>query len=288
MKAVENYNQYNEKSKRKKNMPSYEIAAWIFGSILLLFLILAFFLVPCLSSDQRGILRFLMALAGGLFAFFFVGGVVLEGKLRDLAISAAGGAAIFVLIQFVSNPFPDKPCNQPIVESTGQLNSGNFNQVDNANQSNINSSSNQISQGNLELINKLERLKKLNEKISPKNENTPQQQTPNPNNNKTPNSNINKIPTPIPISSVDVEITVTVMRNGQDVSHLIDDLEITLFGDNLNKMNYGKTYVLFKDIRCNQFVDIGFNIVSKKSIVRENIKIPCDKPIFSHKQRMDI
>lgn len=85
-------------------------ASWIFGSILVLFLFIVFFLVPCLSSDQRGILRFLMALAGGFFSFFFIGGVVLKGKLQDLVISAAGGVAIFILIQFVSNPFPATNC----------------------------------------------------------------------------------------------------------------------------------------------------------------------------------
>lgn len=80
------------------------IASWIFGSGLLLFLMVAFFL-PQLNQDQRAILRFFMALVSAFFAIFFVGGVLLKGTVRGLLISATGGFVLFVLVQFVFNPF---------------------------------------------------------------------------------------------------------------------------------------------------------------------------------------
>ena len=81
------------------------IASWIFGSLLLLVLIAVLFLRPNLSPDQRPILRVLMALAAGFFAIFFVGGVLLNGTLMGLALSATGGFVLFILIQFVFDPF---------------------------------------------------------------------------------------------------------------------------------------------------------------------------------------
>ncbi len=80
------------------------MASWIFGSTLLLFLMVAFFMPP-FSGDQRAILRFFMALSSAFFALFFVGGVLLRGTLKGLLISATGGFVFFVLIQFVFNPF---------------------------------------------------------------------------------------------------------------------------------------------------------------------------------------
>lgn len=83
--------------------------AWILGTVLTTFFMIVFFLARCLSPDQRGILRFLMALAGSLLAVCFVGGIVLKGRVQGLIISAAGGVAIFVLI-FVINPLPSTVC----------------------------------------------------------------------------------------------------------------------------------------------------------------------------------
>jgi hypothetical protein len=81
-------------------------ASWIFGTGFVVFLICVFFLVPKPSPTQCGIIRMFMALAAGLFTFFLVGGVVLQGQLKGLAIGAGGGAAVFVLMQFVFNPVP--------------------------------------------------------------------------------------------------------------------------------------------------------------------------------------
>jgi hypothetical protein len=81
------------------------IASWIFGSLLLLVLIGVLFFRPNLSADQRAILRLLMALAAGFFAIFFVGGVLLNGTLMGLALSATGGFVLFILIQFIFDPF---------------------------------------------------------------------------------------------------------------------------------------------------------------------------------------
>ena len=81
------------------------IASWIFGSLLLLVLIGVLFFRPNLSPDQRAILRLLMALDVGFFAIFFVGGVLLNGTLMGLVLSATGGFVLFILIQFVFDPF---------------------------------------------------------------------------------------------------------------------------------------------------------------------------------------
>lgn len=79
-------------------------ASWAFGGVLLLFLMVAFFL-PEFNADQRSLLRFFMALVSSFFAVFFVGGVLLKGTMRGLIISATGGFVLFILIQFVFDPF---------------------------------------------------------------------------------------------------------------------------------------------------------------------------------------
>lgn len=101
-------------------------ASWIFGGLLLLFLIMVVFLVPNATGTQQGVIRFLMALTAALLAFFFVGGVLLHGTLRGLAISATGGFVLFVLIQFVFNPFSIKqgPNNLPPDSVSANLPSG--------------------------------------------------------------------------------------------------------------------------------------------------------------------
>ena len=82
-------------------------ASWIFGIIFVAFFIAVFFFVPNPTATQCGILRFVMSLTAGLFAFFFIGGVVLKGKLAGLAIGATGGFVLFILMQFVYDPIPD-------------------------------------------------------------------------------------------------------------------------------------------------------------------------------------
>lgn len=79
-------------------------ASWIFGSVLLIFLMVVFF-KGGLDPDQRTLLRFFMALTSAFFAVFFVGGVLLKGTLNGLYISATGGFVLFILMQFVFDPF---------------------------------------------------------------------------------------------------------------------------------------------------------------------------------------
>lgn len=62
-----------------------------------------------INPSKFPIVRFLMALSAAFFALFFVGGVLLEGTLRGLYISATGGFVLFILIQFVFNPWEVLP-----------------------------------------------------------------------------------------------------------------------------------------------------------------------------------
>lgn len=94
----------NKEPLQKTIQSASPIASWIFGSILIVFLIASVFFIKEPSAFQCGVVRFLMSLTAALFAFFFVGGVVLKGKLRDLAISATGGFVLFILMQFVYDP----------------------------------------------------------------------------------------------------------------------------------------------------------------------------------------
>lgn len=79
------------------------IASWIFGGLILAFLMIIVF-AP-VEPSKFPIIRFLMALSAGFFAVFFVGGVLLRGTLNGFFISATGGFVLFVLIQFVFDPF---------------------------------------------------------------------------------------------------------------------------------------------------------------------------------------
>ncbi len=90
-----------------------ELAAWIFGTALLAFLGLALLLRADPTDAQRTILRFLMAVSAALLAYFFSGHIGLRGTLRGLAISASGGFVVFLLIQFVFDPFPPQPIPHP-------------------------------------------------------------------------------------------------------------------------------------------------------------------------------
>ena len=81
-------------------------ASWVFGAVLIGFLMYSFIFMPHLTPAQCGMLRFFMALTAGLFFLFFVGGIVLQGHLKGFGVGAGGGVALFFLIQFVVNPVP--------------------------------------------------------------------------------------------------------------------------------------------------------------------------------------
>src|SRR5260370_778453 len=87
-------------------------AAWLFGSVLLLVLCAIFVWMgrdEDLSSSRCVILRLFISLTGGLFATFFAGKVAAKGSVMGMPIAAAGGAAIFVLLQFGPSPLPCGP-----------------------------------------------------------------------------------------------------------------------------------------------------------------------------------
>ncbi len=92
-----------------RNMPPW----WVTYSTGLIFagFLGAVFFVPNLTSVQIMILRFFMALCAGLFFAFFSGRLAIEGKIpvegfneHPIAVSAAGGAAAFVLVLFFLKP----------------------------------------------------------------------------------------------------------------------------------------------------------------------------------------
>jgi hypothetical protein len=84
------------------------IASWIFGSFLLLILLAIIFLLPEPSDSQRSMIRFLMALGAAFLSFFFVGGVILNGTVAGQTIGGGGGFALFILLQFLVDPFAVK------------------------------------------------------------------------------------------------------------------------------------------------------------------------------------
>src|SRR5262245_12071212 len=81
------------------------VASWVLGGILLAVLVAIVFIIPEPTEFQRGVTRFFMALTAGCFAYFFVGGVVLKGTVGGQRIGATGGFVLFLLIQFVVEPF---------------------------------------------------------------------------------------------------------------------------------------------------------------------------------------
>src|SRR5215471_4681170 len=86
-------------------------ASWVFGAVLLVFLMYSFVFLPNPTAAQCGLLRFFIALAAGLFFLFFVGGLVLRGHLKGFAVGAGGGVALFFRVQFGVNPVPG--CTSP-------------------------------------------------------------------------------------------------------------------------------------------------------------------------------
>jgi len=83
-----------------------EVASWVFGSILLLFMLCVLFWGPKEpSSYQHRQLAFLNALLAGLFGFFLSGAVTAEvtaqlGSGLKVAINATAGMALFVIVLF--------------------------------------------------------------------------------------------------------------------------------------------------------------------------------------------
>jgi hypothetical protein len=89
-------------------MSPQEIASWIFGSILLVFVLTIFVLERYvlnrgpIEAHQQNLLGFICSILAGLFAFFFTGtfGVSFSGHstLGKLAAQATGGAGAFVIV----------------------------------------------------------------------------------------------------------------------------------------------------------------------------------------------
>lgn len=102
----------------------------VWGSVLVVFLGFVIFALPePISTTQQGILRFFIALAAGLFAKFFVGGVVFRGRIgQSNQVSAGGGFVLFILAEFVIDPlnaqaivgnhFPNIIASNATVQST--------------------------------------------------------------------------------------------------------------------------------------------------------------------------
>ena len=80
-------------------------ASWIIGGGLLLVLIVATLLIRDPSEFQKGMIRFFMALSGAFLSFFLVGGIFMKGTLKGYLVGAGGGFVVFLLIQFLFNPF---------------------------------------------------------------------------------------------------------------------------------------------------------------------------------------
>ncbi len=103
--------QNNSPQSQSPNLHDYQasspIASWVFGGLILLFLMMVVF-VP-IEPTKFPIVRYLMALSAAFFAIFFVGGVLLKGTLNGLFISATGGFVLFILTAFVFDPFKVLP-----------------------------------------------------------------------------------------------------------------------------------------------------------------------------------
>ncbi len=80
-------------------------ASWIFGTIVLGVIVAVIFILPEPTQSQRVAIRFLMALAAAFLSYFFLGRVLLKGKVLGQAIGSSGGFALFVIIQFLADPY---------------------------------------------------------------------------------------------------------------------------------------------------------------------------------------
>ena len=88
-----------------RHNPGNARAAVIFGGALLVVLLVLCVVIPNPSDSQCNILRFAMALDAAFLSYFFLGGISLSGKYGRNAVKATGGFVLFLLIQFVFDPF---------------------------------------------------------------------------------------------------------------------------------------------------------------------------------------
>src|SRR5436853_5599043 len=102
-----NNNPQNSSPTLENYQATSPIASWVFGGLILVFLMVIVF--ARIEPDKFPIIRFLMALSAAFFSLFFVGGVLLRGTLNGLFLSATGGFVLFVLIQFIVDPFKVLP-----------------------------------------------------------------------------------------------------------------------------------------------------------------------------------
>ncbi|GEM_PF-4691324 len=95
------------------------------AGMLLVFLIMAFFLVPNPTPDQRDIMRLLTSILAGACAVFLSGTVALKIKVpvmgAKVAIAATAGIALFVFTYFVP-PYwnPPKPTKTQCIQNPVQ------------------------------------------------------------------------------------------------------------------------------------------------------------------------
>lgn len=81
-----------------------KLASWIFGSILLAFILVVFFIAPdSLPQFKQRLLAFICALLAGFFTFFFTGTLGVNiggsaGRFGQISVQAVGGVAAFVLV----------------------------------------------------------------------------------------------------------------------------------------------------------------------------------------------
>jgi len=81
------------------------VASWIFGGAVLAVIVAVVFVLPEPTEAQRVLIRFLMALSAAFLSYFFLGRVLLKGKVFGQAIGGSGGFALFIIIQFFADPY---------------------------------------------------------------------------------------------------------------------------------------------------------------------------------------
>ena len=75
------------------------LPSWIFGGLLLVFILGVFIWAPnSLPPFKQQLLAFICALLAGLFAFFFTGIIGLTGRIGDWRVQATGGIGVFILV----------------------------------------------------------------------------------------------------------------------------------------------------------------------------------------------
>jgi len=114
-------------------MSSQEIASWVFGSILLVFVLLVYVVDRYVRRGdpiepyQHNLLGFVCALLAGLFAFFFTGSISVSivgssSHFGKLATQASGGAGAFLIVLWwwksSLTPFKSKRKSIKIIEHT--------------------------------------------------------------------------------------------------------------------------------------------------------------------------